>query len=146
MVRVGLSFYLILTTVAGPWLCCCTAAHAPALFGAKASNASPSRPCCGRHAPPVKAPASGDEGARSDGPTAPHGPCRCQENSRSRAAFVAPERSSAPETVVGVYEADLPFAFLTPGAVSRLNTTHEPVSFPFCTPRDMLRALQIMRC
>lgn len=152
MVRIGLTLYLMLATVAGPWLCCCTAGDFPAPLSRKPSAPSAPRPCCGHEKSPSGHSALDEEQAPGRPvPAAPHGPCPCKEGRQSLSAAVPPEASPGGESggpMAGLY----PFeagAFLVSWSTDPGDKgvgSGEPTTFPFSSCRDILRALHVLRC
>lgn len=154
MVRIGLTLYLTIATVVGPWLCCCSVGHCPLIFGAEKPSATVPVPhsCCGHGATPSGDPIPDDEQVPgSPSPTAPHGPCPCKDGQWDLSVPVTQQRSlgvESGEAVAGLspFEAG---KLLAAWSVDRcdLGGAHgEPITFPFSSCRDILRALQILRC
>ncbi len=84
MFRAVVATYLMLTTIAGPWLCCCSTAHVSLLFHPHSpSNQQPEpkpaeRSCCAHQgqAKQQECPSPSNSGKPGDGPG-----CPCQKES-----------------------------------------------------------------
>jgi hypothetical protein len=153
MARIGLTLYLMLATVAGPWLCCCTAGQLPVSFSPTTPEPSVPHTCCGCGAAPSGEPAANDEQAPDNPspPAAPDGPCPCRKGLQKLSPLAKPVRSPGVEPG-GSFESLYPFEAGTFFTVSSLDPRDqgrvpgEPITFPFYGPRDILRALHILRC
>jgi hypothetical protein len=149
MFRAGLSIYLAVMTLAGPWLCCCSAARVAANSAPAAAPARPDAdedlpPCCRRHhasrpAQPTR------ERPHRDGPE-----CPCSKDPSRTAP--APDAESArllrPATAT-LNPVDVPAvlpAVLTPAAEGLAPLPRERQPMPFWTAHDLLRTLHLLRC
>lgn len=144
MFRIGLSVYLMLATLTGPWLCCCRLPRFSARFVVLLQNdkAKPaeSHCCCCQHHVPVK---------DSEPPNPPKAPtCPCQSN---RPALVVLESDGARQLhrnsnsqAVDLLDCDSLSAVVM--APVGLMLTSSPLSAPVLTGRDILSALHILRC
>lgn len=149
MARLGLALYLMLVIAAGPWLCCCSVGHSPKPVPATALPPSGPGACCGHdHAP--AGPAPDDSGLDSSVPV-PHAPCPCQDRQKGPSTLIMSERASGPESGesiggVGPSQDGTLFAARLPGLHASRGAREGPIAFPFSAPRDILRALHVLRC
>ncbi len=153
MVRFGLTFSLMLITAVEPWFCCCTAAELAGLF--KLANAAMVRAkeetgnsscCCHHDQAPVKK-------EQSDKPGPPPGhSCPCHESLPSTALVAAADVSLGTtctrwtpllDLAAGSWLPPLPNA---PLVTARGPVPRECAAFPYCSPRDILRTLHLLRC
>jgi hypothetical protein len=148
MFRAGLSIYLAVMTLVGPWLCCCSAARVagnPAPTAAAPADADEDlAPCCRRHHATRPVQPAGQRPHR-DGPE-----CPCSKDP-SRTA-IAPDAESArllrPATAT-LNPVDVPAvlpAASTPGADGLAPVPRERQPMPFWTAHDLLRILHLLRC
>jgi hypothetical protein len=131
--KAAVTIYLVLATLAGPWLCCCTAAQvAPRPSAADQPSAS----CC--CAPEAAEPLS------EQSPVVPHKPCSC--NDETLPAVVAAPVDS---TVLLPAEDRLQIdgaGGTDDGVLTPRTAPQSPCSaFPLDS-RDILRLLHILRC
>ena len=147
MFRIGLSVYLMLVTLAGPWLCCCQLPRLSAQFIAlmridKAKPSASNHSCC-QHRMPVKDPQP---------PAHPTDPsCPCQGNRQASPALVSLDSEGAKQLdrdqnaqAVGLLDCDLLSGVFTPSAT--LTLTSSALSSPVLSGRDLLSSLHILRC
>lgn len=143
MMRVAVTSWLILTTLCGPWLCCCSfrtvAAFAVPHSSAPTSSEQPPSCCCPQGQP------KNCDGSRPPTPEAP--PCPCKQV--GKVALVPTSGASADlemlQRVVAEWTA-------WPPLVSS-DTSHEPVLAPTLmepptgpSPSARLYVLQTLRC
>lgn len=152
MARIGLTLYLMVATAASPWLCCCTAGQLPGPLSSSTPEPPAPHTCCGHGVAPSGQPAANDEQVPdSPPPAAPHGPCPCVKGLRNLSLLAVPERTAGVEQG-GPFSSLCPFEVGTFITVNSLDlgdqgkAPGEPISFPFYGPRDILRALHILRC
>ncbi len=147
MFRIGLSVYLMLVTLAGPWLCCCQLPRLSARFVAmmrndKAKPAGNNHSCC-QHRVPVK---------DSQPPAKPGDPsCPCQGTRQEAPALVLLESDGARQLDrdLNAQAVDLLGCDSLSGNVMpsfTLMLTSSTRSSPVLTGRDILSALHILRC
>jgi hypothetical protein len=149
MFRTGLSIYLAVMTLAGPWLCCCSAARVagnptPAAASVPSDADEDLPPCCRHHQ--AKRPCQPDrQRPHHDGPE-----CPCSKDI-SRTA-VAPDAESArllwPDATATPLADELAVlpATLTPAADGLAPVPRERRALPFWTAHDLLRTLHLLRC
>jgi hypothetical protein len=150
MVRVALTLYLMLSTVAAPLLCCCAAEHHTGHITPSSTGAARHHSCCQQHyrsGQQEQAP----EG-KSDQDSRPgRSPCPCKDQN---AQFV-PLLSSPPEGAEQSPGQPLQawrHLFLSLPATVQLSGFGSPLmprqatGLPFLTAQDFLRALHILRC
>jgi hypothetical protein len=149
MVRVGMSLYLMLVMVAGPWFCCCSFTRLAGWLltpapPTKTSPAADAHACCRPHPVPDKSPKK---------PERPHRPtCPCQERSSPPSSLSLLEseltkHSERPKLDPSGSHLDL--ASSTMMAISPAGIIHVPCETAaphFLTARDMLRAHHVLRC
>jgi len=147
VIRIGLSVYLMLVTLAGPWLCCCQLPRLSARFVAlmridKAKLAGSNHSCC-QHRVPVK---DSQPPARPDAPS-----CPCQGNRQEAPALVLLESDGARQLDrdLNAQAVDLLGCDSLSGTVMpsfTLMLTSSTRSSPVLTGRDILSSLHILRC
>jgi hypothetical protein len=153
MFRTGLSLYLAVMTLAGPWLCCCSAARAanrqPAVpFASADADADDELPACcrqrhaGRH---DQAPA--DRPHRGD-PAGPGCPCSKDPNRAAPALDSESDRQFRPAPAApNPIDAALALpALLAVPADGVAPVPRERQALPFLTVDDLLRAMHLLRC
>ena len=149
MVRLGLVTYLVLATLAGPWLCCCTATHLGgrlnALPGRAETSPAASR-CCGHHAGGHQ-----HQEHRKKAPQERHSPdCPCRQDSSQAVALA--ESESVKQLQARQFCDDLERTLILPGAEACLDlgkVAQRPEDgqvLPFLTAQDVLFGLHILRC
>ena len=146
VIRIGLSVYLMLVTLAGPWLCCCQLPRLSARFVAMMRNdqakpAGNNHSCC-QHRVPVK---------DSQSPANPGDPsCPCQGTRLETPALVLESEGARQlDRDLNSQVVDLLGGDFLPGTVAlsaALNLVFSTASPPFFTGRDILSALHILRC
>jgi hypothetical protein len=153
MFRTGISIYLAIMTLAGPWLCCCSAAHLAnpkpvAPTASTGSGADDELPACCRHrhaARPEQTP--GDHPHRG-GPAGPRCPCGKDPNRTAPALDTESARQLRP-TPAALSPTDvvalLP-ALHTAPAEGIAPVPRERRALPFLTADDLLRVLHLLRC
>lgn len=152
MFRVGLSIYLALVTLAGPWLCCCTAARATAGL-LRSPAGQPEQPkddrpaCCCHHdaqrptQPAPERPARENSGRRD---------CPCGRDP-NRVVFALDAESArhlqpAPVAPKPVDLLAVPVTCFTTPADCLAPVPRERRGLPFLTASDLLRLLHVLRC
>jgi hypothetical protein len=150
MVRNSLSICLILTTLTGQCLCCCTAAR---LLEPKSAPDQARRPippccCCG-----LGEPASGSRAVmakvhreRSPSPAQPRCPCREQKSQTTISDFSGTQGAWHTASKLQSVDAASIATAASPTADGRSPVSAERRHFPFLTAQDILRALHILRC
>jgi hypothetical protein len=148
MVRIALAVHLLLVTVAGPWLCCCSGTRlrglwVPTAQGGPAPEAT-DRPCCRHHAPePVPEQAPDEPGPLPSQPS-----CPCPHDAATHQAALAPQLGDA----VQLAAQPLAHAFLaslTPyldASCSESSGVREDHALPFWTTQDLLHSAHLLRC
>jgi hypothetical protein len=151
MFRTGLSIYLALVTLAGPWLCCCTAARATTSL-LRSTPASPAKPeaecpsCCRHHVTVPHQPAK--ESPRHDRPA--RQPCPCGQDSNRTAVALDTESARHLQPVPAVANpTDVPCLLVTevvpaeaaPGLIDGAQS-----ALPFLSTAELLRAFHLLRC
>jgi hypothetical protein len=152
MVRVGLLVYLIVATAAGPWLCCCTAAHFAALHTpatpqpAAARGEEPVPSCCShKHA------ASAAKGIAIEPAPPAERSCACKDARPSAAVPAAEPTASAgrprPLDLPAFADGALPVLHAEV-CVPDLSAQRSAAcaAFPVRGCRDILHALHVLRC
>ena len=147
MIRIGLSVYLMLATLAGPWLCCCQLSRLSARFVAllridKTKPAESNHSCC-QHRLPVK-----DSQPRKH-PDAPSCPCQGTRQEAPALVLLESEGARQLDRDLNSQVVDLLGGDFLPGTVAfsaALNLVFSTASLPFVTGRDILSALHILRC
>ncbi len=149
--RIGLSVYLMLATLAGPWLCCCTASRFLAFVPSVGRVKHPAgHHCCGHHRQGTGSGAARQE-HRKPSPSAPS-PCPCQESQCQPSTFTVPDH---PEGAGRDRLTPVPGSFGTGASVIASTSLTAPafrlmprecIAFPFLGGQDILRALHIQRC
>lgn len=145
MFRVGITVYLMVATLAGPSLCCCsmervTAFAFDAVFSSR-NDQTASHCCCATTC---------SKESSKNGQQAPHDPdkCPCKEKSNSRIAMPPMER-------VEVSQSDLMAEFVASFAAATFGSEIVTVAVPFVreqsdslhfSGQDMLLAFQTFRC
>ncbi len=154
MFRVGLITYLMLATLTGSSLCCCTATQLASLFSrAELPGKAPQPSCCHYRS----APEGGSQdhiakkhSGKSEHPKAPSCPCKHQP-AEPVLAF-PPDTLSAKMLRTNALPQDcVEFLAFLPAAdlavtSGGLSGGEEPSTFPHLTGQDILRALHILRC
>lgn len=154
VVRIGLVVYLVLAIAAGPALCCCTTRglfdfFSPGYLASVAGGADQSsyHACCHRHGKNTRRPGE----KRNHGPQR-HRDCPCQD-SRPDVAYLSPAKSvltenpaqfliiPGPEGMIGF----LPRSS-SPAHEALTQRPRECIAFPFHDPKEILFALQTLRC
>lgn len=146
MARVGLALYLMLTVAAGPCWCCCTAGRLFA-FGEQ----SPRPRCCDQHTATPGPQAPPQESAPDNPSPAPHDSCPCRETRPEPVAFTAssqPSPADSARSLLDLQAAEVGGSFSggSPALAIHGQAPKECVAFPFHDPREVLRALHILRC
>ncbi len=159
MARLGLLIYLTLVTLAGPSLCCCTAAQVMTqLHPQPAGQLASGHPGCACRFSAAKTGHSGNHEAASHSQHAPgsdrpceHDPCPAKQYQSLQ--VILPSESGALRQVdtLDVFSLGIDLCSWhvsgTKAAVhTALPSTQESHSFPYMTCRDILRAIQILRC
>ena len=138
MARVGLTLWLVFAIAAGPWLCCCTAAHLAA--ARDPTVPAPAPPCCCDH----QTSADGEQASESHRKPERH--CPCQED-RPTAAVVAALRPAAPtqdHTHAHCWSLSLPV--MLPTVVETGLPVEDSAARVLFPGRDLLSLLHILRC
>lgn len=148
MWRAGLTIYLVLATVAGPWFCCCTTFRlldwlipAPA----EEEGPVPACSCCCESSPAIDAPSHDD----SQQPSQPPLECPCQQQRSETVAMAAPAPERAPVGELPLDPIDCP-AFLAndlrPLSISSAPDRREGRIAPFLSADELLYDLHRLRC
>ena len=158
VLRLGLTVYLMLATVAGPAFCCCLPGHFAALWTAASAKHSESQrtcscpACCHEQAPSepsrqdVALPSRGQSNHPNDSQ------CPCKSAGAQAYAVVSINSVAAKQLQqLGGSEraADLVGSLGTVASgptIQGIALGCDCLIAPFQTPRDMLRALHILRC
>ena len=148
MFRIGLSVYLMLATLVGPWLCCCQMSRFSARFVSllryEKSKPFESRPSCCQHRVPVK------DSQPTKLPDAPS--CPCQGKGQEAPALVVLQSDGTRQVDRDPNAQAMEFPdteFLLSGvATSSINLVLNASSLPspVLTGRDILSSLHILRC
>jgi hypothetical protein len=151
MVRVGLALYLMLATAAGPWLCCCTADSLFVLCAGTRPESAGAHCSCGHHGGDRAHPTTKPRGTADDPSQVPRGPCPCKQSRPEPSVFLPPEHSSGAQP--GRFLETLPSTeagsfFLSASSLTLPAGGHstESIIGSWHDPRDILRALHILRC
>jgi len=142
--RIGLSVYLMLVTLAGPWLCCCQLPRLSARFVVLLQNekAKPAGSNCCRCQQPVPV----KDSEPSNPPKAPT--CPCQSNHPALVLLQSDEarqlHRDSNAQAVDLLDCDSLPEVVTPSV--GLMLTSSPRSSLVLTVRDILSALHILRC
>ncbi len=142
MVRIGLTANLILVVLAGPWLCCCSAANLASALEERPQPACSHQGCC-------HAQQSGKTSPQPEKPN-PQKPCPCQE----RQLPSVPVKTLDSEVVKHLHAVQqdiVEFSVLAsqPEVSDRVEAgqrSDESTAFPFLTSRDILSRLQALLC
>ena len=151
MVRIGISIYLMLATLAGPWLCCCTPTRLLASL-AHSGKAGQSQPCCRHHPSAAGEQHTGPKKSPRNQKQSGHPACPWQENRSEPVGFFSPDSESAKQLQPRYFPCSLKdgsgvlptIAMLYVEGTTKL--PQEPGALPFLTAQDILRSLHIMRC
>jgi hypothetical protein len=149
MVRIGLTLYLVLSIAVGPSLCCCLPGDLLALC---TSASSARHHCCGHPSCDRDHSSKKPSDVPGDPSPAPHRHCPCKEASPELLVFLAPEHSSGAEEgrfpdssrsiEAGWFLLSVnPLSLPTQGQLPT-----QPITGSWHDPRDILRALHILRC
>lgn len=140
MFRLALAACFLTTTVAGPWLCCCTAsawAEAGRKSGAvQGASAKLTPACC------CQEQSNGQKQDRS-----PAGGCPCQQHRTQSVLMTVPAACE----VHGLTAVDWPSVATTSSSLATqpsgpLRCVRECAVFPYMTGREVLRAVHVLRC
>lgn len=150
MVRIGLSLYLMLAAVAGPWLCCCTSERLAALFASPTKQSSHDG-CCGNHQTAKHSQKHRTSEQRSGDQEQPNRPpCPCQEDGSRQVVALNPELGKQVQSRYSVQgQAEPLFALPTLLCLSSDGDRKVPSKgeiLPFLTAQDILCTLHILRC
>jgi hypothetical protein len=152
MIRSGLSVYLAFATLAGPWLCCCTAARATAsLLHSVPQTTAPredDRPACCRHHSARRHQQTRTEQPQRESRGKPGCPCG-QDPGRTVVALdtesarqLQPAPAAPNPNDVLSLTADL-HALPANGMAP---VPRERCAPPFVSTSDLLRAMHLLRC
>jgi len=148
MTRIALTLYLVLASAVGPSLCCCLPSE---LLGFYTSDKQSHR-CCGHHAAKHSPrPAKTKQDPATPSPV-PQKDCPCKEGQSKPVLFTPAHESPASE-----YSRTLMLpqwaavgGFLPGTGSITLYAQEQPTShcitFPFLSSREILRAIQVLRC
>jgi hypothetical protein len=153
MVRIGLSVYLMLATLAGPSLCCCTTTRLVASL-THAREAGQPKPSCFQH---HHQDGAGDyHTSRKKSPQNQERPgqpaCPCQETRFEPVALLSPDAESAKQVPSRFLCCSLSDVFGTLPVTALLSVASTPpiprerLALPFVTSHDLLHALHLLRC
>jgi hypothetical protein len=142
MVRVTLATYLILALAVSPCLCCLK------LRSIAAAAETGVCPHCRRDHPAKEGRTSLRDRTGPEAPT-PCRDCPCGSGHRPVATLGQPEnliaepilKSATPTWDTAVAAVDEPAVRAMPGTAAR-----ESAVFPYCTARDILSSIQVLRC
>jgi hypothetical protein len=142
MLRTGVSIYLMLVTLAGPGLCCCTLTQHRHRLPSTAKQKPLERPCCCHRQ--AKAPSQST-------PVEPKKPCPCKEHGAMPVAFLQNQSCSAQQLDFAEqlhYFADVASLACVNEVPSPVASQQSPVlGMSGClTAQDLLRALHILLC
>jgi hypothetical protein len=148
MLRIAVTSYLLLTIMAGPWLCCCNVARLATLLQSSTEPAAKGchrSQCCQHQA----ARHQGSEPAAPSQPKPePAKPCPCNENHP-----VATSADSTGQEIVRQLERGLPsvspfISLIGLDPTCHINFRHslESQAFPYLTGREILQTLQTYLC
>lgn len=149
MVRIGLSIYLMLVTLAGPLLCPCSM---PQFFSQSTppnADATPDIalrcPCC------PKPPATSADLPRGDQRPAPaQAPCRCPSHGHGVIAMLpqrAQQAGAAFADLLGGLQLDVLFRRADFASLGVVMLASAPLSAPFSlSPADRLHVFCLLRC
>jgi hypothetical protein len=152
MFRIGLAIYLMLVTLVGPWLCCCTAARVTVGLlrstAARPAAADDTRPACCRHHSAERPQVAADENSHRESPRKPGCPCGQDlnrtvsglETESARQLQLAPAVPNPTDIVT------LPNAILATSAEGSALAPRERRALPFWSASDLLRVLHLLRC
>jgi hypothetical protein len=152
MLRLGLALYLVFSTAVGPSLCCCLPGDLLALFNSAKQTSSAHHRSCGHPACDRDHPSKKSKGVPGDPSPAPHRPCPCKEACPEPLVFLAAGHASgaeygrsleAPRSIEAGWFL-LPASSMILPAQGQLPT--QPITCSWHDPRDILRALHILRC
>ena len=147
MIRIGLSVYLMLVTLAGPWLCCCQLPRLSAQFMALMRSSKMEAPggnhsCCQHHAPAKKS-------EQPVHPGVPSCPCRGTDAEAPALVLLESEGARQLDRDLNSQAVDLLDGASLSGTVVpsfTLMLTSPTLSSPVLTGRDILSSLHILRC
>jgi hypothetical protein len=149
--RIGLSLYLMLAILAGPSLCCCAPTRLLAFFPHNQKTELACHCCC-HHATErdPAGPKTKDAGGKPC--RAPEDHCPCRKGRSQQVLFTPAEDPSDVGGIRSLMMDRLTVAglFLLSAESPALHLQEQGprhcIAFPFHSSRDMLRALQILRC
>ena len=140
MIRIGLSLYLALVMLAGPWFCCCTTLRLlNALVPTPEEESAPPCSCCQNHQE-----TSHDQ--QKDVPEEPT--CSCHDE-HFNWALISASRSLLPMMMEPTDKpGENPYLFSVPiGSLPLVSSARQdPPILPFVTTDDLLHHLHILRC
>lgn len=145
----GLVCYLMLATLPGPGLCCCTVSKSLRLFDRTvcSSTSASSGACCCQRA------ATKHEGMSKSGPKKlPPGDCPCKQLRTDASLVVMPDneltRLQAARTFEKLCDAPTFAGEVAPLSASDsfADLVSESIAFPHLSPQQILRSLHILRC
>lgn len=146
MARIGLTLYLIIVTLAGPWLCCCASVRWITSLSTPATTLAAPRTCCGRVNRDAESKPSKKPNREQKSPT-PLAPCSCE---RGQSLIVLADggigRVDLQAEQFDTIELGGGFSTISATVFGASNIFHRPAHFPNLTARDILRALSIIRC
>lgn len=151
MLRIGLSTYLSVVTLAGPWFCCCTTTRLLARLAPSApTDAQPrAQCCCHAHSASTVAPCQTRPGAPAQAP--PRHNCPCGQNARDTLALPS---ARSPGSEIETLSRLLALVPSVGGLVMDTWNSLDPadlsgpldIGSPFLTASDLLRAHHLLRC
>ncbi len=158
MVRIAVTAYLILVALVGPGLCCCNPlrllagcprhghmTHGHMTHGSSEGQRGSSDHCGCKHGHPSQPSPESQSPPLKDSPS-----CPCHDHETIPGALLAADLGSVKDFSSLKLQPVTDAAFLvvpTGQALQAISpASAEALPAPFLTPREMLRALQIMRC
>lgn len=145
MIRVGLTLWFAVLTLAGPEICCCSLGRFVASrVSASEPKYSPVRKSCCGHAAKTETPKSP---VKKQSPA----PCPCKEKGDQCAAI--PTADPASDESRSQVSADYKITLIPVNAGLTISVVSpqewavaRPIALPFLTAEDFLRAMHFLRC
>jgi len=144
MVHAAITLWFAITTLLGPWVCCCSLAnpaHPTVTYGQTAPTSKPTKSCCHQEAPP-----SGENGKPEPGK-----PSKCPCEHPKPVVSLAATGTATADLAAQLNLLDVlcvwllaSFTFDSPAVASASAYTSPP--FAKLAGRDMLAAYSLLRC